>query len=133
MHLKANEIWVAYFDEQYTRISNAEAFYSFQFYPKSKIIFEQLIHQEYIDGAYPNWSEKQILKDQINNLSKLKLIVIFSDQKSLFKGIPNNFSASRRITFGLMKHLEKNSNWTLYKTLHTLKYGNLAFYTRNDS
>ena len=128
--MNPTDCWVAYFDEQYTQIVNCEAFHTYKTQINPNIQFEQFLHKEYLESKYPFWSLADIIEHQKKQLEKIKMLVIFADINSMKKGIAPHFKESRIITAELMKSIQNSSQWDRYKTIKSIKYGNLGFFIK---
>lgn len=128
--LKKGETWLAYFDDDYTRISNCEAYFQYGYYPDAYAKGILYMHNVYWRSYYPNLTNQQIADSLCSLIPQTNLIITFANKKDIDKIISPNFSISRKVLYSVYDYLENNPMWLKVEVFKTKKYSNLAFYKK---
>jgi len=132
-NLKPDQTWVAFFDEDYSRIPNCECFYRYGIYPEKYSKMNFYLHNEYWNSYYPDLSSDEIADSICKNIDKLSLIITFNNVNDIdkFKS-EEDFRFARNIAKKVATYMQTKPNWEKKLIYKTKAYSDLAFYLKKD-
>lgn len=129
--LQPQETWLAYFDEDVTRIANVEAYSQYGVYPRKYAQGILYFHHSYWTAQYGLMTDAAIADSLVNLLSNNSFIVIPHSHENIDSIISDKFSTTRMVLHASLEYC-KNNNWELRDSFKTLKYGVLNMYYNRD-
>lgn len=125
--LQPNETWLAYFDEDVTRIANVEAYNQYGVYQQKYAQGILYFHHSYWRAKYGDLSDAEIADTLVKLLPQNTFVIIPNSHECIDSIVPQQFTTTRAVLHKSLDYLIHN-NWERRDGFKTLKYGILDVY-----
>lgn len=129
--LAPGETWLAYFDDDVTRIANVEAYVQYQYYPKNYARGILYHHHSYWQANYGNMTDIEIADSLCANLQTVAMLVMPLRPQYIDSIVSENYPTTRFVLQRVYEHIQSDTGWELRDSIETIRYKTLGVFMKN--